>query len=240
MKRVLLPRPAGDDVDAALLRERGFDVVSDPYISVQFFDDSVAVQQIIDALRAGAALALTSSRGLQSIEKALFAALDVAQLRAFAVGPTTAAACRAAGIRDVVSPDSSFNTQGLLELLAEHRPTSIAVPRSGASADSFLSSCQALGIAITAAVTYDTRTVQAEPVSAPALRAGAFDAVVVRSGSAARALAHFVPQWPRETKIVASGEATARVLAGLAMPVAITSQDSTSFSLADAVAAILG
>lgn len=240
MKRVLLPRPIGRDDDVELLSARGYSVTAEPYIEVSDLHDERAVADIVEAVRAGADLVLTSSRGLATIEPVLAQVLADTSVRAFAVGPTTAEACRAAGIKSVITPTAQFDMRGLLEALAEFRPASVAIPRSGAASDEFLAQVLALEISVTSRVTYDTRTVAVEPASLADLRSGAFAAVVVRSGSAARALAEYVPAWPAETLVVASGAATAAEAQRLGLPVAITSQDSTSERVVEAVAAILG
>ena len=245
MKRVLLPRPAGRDEDAELLREIGFEPVSDPYIEVFFLNDEKTIASLIAALEPRSyqptpALVLTSSRALISVAAQLTERLDVSRIETFAIGPTTAATCLKYGLQRARSPKTRFDHRGLLELLEQERPASIVLPRSGAASDSFVEKIEALGIGVTAATTYDTRTVAVEPVTVAELRRGEFDAVVVRSGSAARALRHFVPDWPQGTKIVAGGDSTAAVLVELGLPVAITSQDSTSFSVVDGIAAILG
>ncbi len=239
MRSILLPRPAGRDEDAQRLSALGFEVVSDPYIEVHYLDSADALGSLKSALEAGAALVLTSSRGLTSIQSVLDCT-DTSGLTAFAVGPTTAAACIEAGFGSVFSPLTQFDVDGLVELMSLHRPAAVALPRSGAATSELVARLSDLGIGVTAAVTYDTRAVSVPPESLPRLRAGEFAAVVVRSGSAARALAQFVPVWPTDTRIVASGPATARVIEECGMPVAITSQDSTSERVVAAVAAILG
>ena len=228
MSHVLLPRPAGSDADEALLVRAHVDVVADPYIEIMPILDeaSMSERRRLAALLPSAALVITSARALSAF--ADFCELERSGV-VYAIGKTSAAACRNAGFNDVRVPEDGSDNVALARLIAHDRPAAVVVPRSSAAASTFLEDLAALGIEVAAAVLYATSTVTSPPQSVTALAAGVFDAVIVRSGSAARALASFVPQWPDRTRVVAAGRPTALVLRELGIPVsAIATQPDSA------------
>ncbi|MHB0927485.1 MAG: uroporphyrinogen-III synthase [Candidatus Nanopelagicales bacterium] len=218
MTTVLLPRPAGSDADEALLVRAQVQVFADPYIEIMpiLDEDSMSERRRLASRLPAAALVITSARALSAF--ADFCDVDRSGV-VYAIGRTSAAACRDAGFSDVRVPEDGSDNVSLTRLIAHDRPATVVVPRSSAAASSFLEDLAALGLEVCAATLYTTSTVTSPPQSVTALAAGVIDAVVVRSGSAARALASFVPQWPDRTRVVAAGRATALVLRELGIPV---------------------
>lgn len=219
MTKVLLPRPAGSDADAALLQRAGVEVVADPYLEIMpLLDEStMAERRRLASLLPSAALVITSARALSAFID--FCEVD-RSATVYAIGSTSANAARAAGFTDVRVPEDGADNLALVRRIARDQPTTLVVPRSSAAASSFLDDLRALGIEVHSAVLYSTTTVDQVPPSAQALAAGEFDAVILRSGSAGRAVARFVPVWPTATRIIAAGRATALVLRDLGLPVA--------------------
>lgn len=219
MTRVLLPRPAGSDADAALLERAGVEVVADPYLEIMPLLDeaTMAARRELAALLPEAALVITSARALSSLID--FCEVDRAAI-VYAIGATSAKAATAAGFSDVRTPDDGADNLALTRRITRDEPSVLVIPRSSAAPVSFVDDLRALGIEVHAAVLYATTPVVEPPPSVQSLASGDFDAVILRSGSAARAVAGFVPQWPASTRIVAAGRATALVLRELGLPVA--------------------
>lgn len=218
MTTVLLPRPIGSDADADLFEQAGIVVLADPYIetTVRLDEASLAARSQMAARLPAAALVVTSVRALG----ALIEHGPVPRgCTVYAVGPASAAAARAAGFSDIRMPADGANNDALVRRIAMDMPTEVVIPRSSAAPSSLITDLRDLGIVVHAAILYDTVAVAKEPTSVAALRSNSIDAVVVRSGSAARALAAFVPEWPTSTRIVAGGGPTATVLHELGLPV---------------------
>ncbi len=240
MTTVLLPRPAGTDADATLLERHGVSPVADPYVEIiPLLDEAtMAARRRLAALLPDAALVITSARAL----RALIDHTDVDRgTRVYAIGTTSANACRQAGFPDVRMPEDGANNVALTRLLARELPAAIVIPRSSAAPSSLVDDLRALGITVHDAVLYATSTVPEAPASVPVLRAGGFDAVIVRWGSAARALARFVPDWPALTRVVAAGRSTALVLRELGIPVsAIAAQPDSATVVATTLRTLEG
>ena len=238
MTSVLLPRPAGSDPDAALLEAAGVVVVRDPYIeTLPLLDpDSMRARRELAARLPEAALVITSVRALEAFID--FCDVDRAAT-VFAIGPTSAAAARAAGFADVRHPEDGADNIALTRLLAASRPSALVIPRSSVAPSTLTDDLHALGLTVHQARLYATGPVAGRPSSADALAAGAFDAAIVRSGSAARALHGFVPVWPHRTGIVAGGRPTAAVLRELGLPVSTIAEHPDAATVVQAALTLL-
>lgn len=239
MTAVLLPRPAGSDADAALLENAGITVVADPYIAtIPLLDaESMAARRRLAAALPEASLVVTSVRALSSFID--FCEVDRAST-VFAIGPSSATAARAAGFTDVRVPEDGSDNVALTRLIARHQPAAIVIPRSTAAPSGLTDDLAAIGIEVHQERIYTTLPVDERPTSADALAAGAFDAVIVRSGSAARALAQFVPQWPGRTAVVAGGRPSSLVLRELGMPVSAISDRPDAATVVATTLVLLG
>lgn len=228
MTRVLLPRPAGSDADASLLERAGVDVVPDPYIEITpiLDEDSMVQRRELASLLPEAALVVTSARALAALID--FCDVDRSTV-VYAIGGASATASRNAGFTDVRMPEDGANNVALTRLLAHDRPASVVIPRSAAAPTTLVDDLRSLGLEVHQAELYTTLTVLHRPASVAMLAEGEFDAVIVRSGSAARALHAFVPVWPTTTRVIAAGRPTALVLRELDMPVsAIAAQPDSA------------
>lgn len=240
MKSVLLPRPAGDDGDAPRLAALGLEVVRDPYVEVVELrgrEADVVRSRLLEALVGpGAILVATSARAVTSLfpKGPGSVAAPVA-----AVGAATAEACRMLGFEDVRIPSIGSSNAALLELLSAMPPGTAVMPQSSAAPHDLPQALVELGWNVASGVTYEVKTVGSVPPSAERLVAGGFTAVVVRSGSAARALASFVRTWPPATAVIAAGEPTAEALREAAIPVTSVAHDPGAEGVVAAVAALL-
>lgn len=218
MTTVLLPRPAGSDADAGLLEQHGVTVVADPYIeTLPLLDEpTMRARRELAAHLPEAALVITSVRALHALID--FCEVD-RSATVYAIGTSSAAAAREAGFGDVRVPEDGANNIALTRLIGADKPSAVVIPRSTAAPSTLTDDLAALGLPVHQARLYSTAPVAQRPPSADDLAAGAFDAVVVRSGSAARAIAAYVPSWPGNTAIVAGGRPTAAVLREVGLPV---------------------
>ncbi len=247
--KVLLVRPDGSpDDDARELSRCGMVVVSDPFISVRTCNDDYAHTRALELLSAsalhGAWFVLTSASGLRAMTdllgpQAITEQLSSAQsqgTRFAAVGPASAAALRDAGINEILVPHVAHTAAALLDALADVVPATAVLPRSSISAPLLTETLDRRGWTVIAREIYETTTVVRRPHSADALSAGEFDVIVLRSPSAARAVAHF-SVIPPNTAVVAGGQTTASAARSLGFRIDQVSADSRAGSIAAAVLA---
>lgn len=249
---VLLVRPVTvSDDDAEALRERGFEVTVDPYLTVSPCTDVEAggrARRLLIAL-AGSAdwLIVTSAAGPRALVS-LLGESDVRDalitgarrgMRFAAVGTTSAQSLHRLGAKAVTLPTAQHTATGLLAALV-HEPAAHAVmPRSSIADPLLPATLTARGWTLTQEVVYDTAAIAVEPDTAPRLRAGAFRALVLRSPSAVHAVTTWAKQVHPSTAVVAGGPTTALAAARAGLRVSIVASGSRSQQIADAVAAVL-
>lgn len=239
MTTVLLPRPTGSDADAGLFERLGISVIADPYIETfPILDEaSMRARRELAARMPASALVVTSVRALSAF-------LDFCEAErtgiVFAIGAASAAAARAAGFGDVRMPDDGAHNVALTRLIASAEVSSVVIPRSTAAPMSLTEDLRALGIEVHDARLYSTGPVEQRPESAAAIERGEIDAVIVRSGSAARALAQFVQVWPGSTAIVAGGKPTATVLREVGLPVSAIAEHPDADCVVSTTLTVLG
>lgn len=245
--RVLLVR-ADDtpDADARALSAQGAEVVAEAFISVRPCTDAHAADRAADLIAGlaapGAWLVLTSAAGLRALESLLghdevkdrLRQAERAGARFAAVGPTSADALHDHGIGGVLTPTRTHTAAGLLDAMSTV-PASLAVMARSNVGDLHIPEVlQSRGWEVLSRIVYETSTVADRPAAADPLAAGAFDALVLRSPSAARAVAHFGAV-ANTTAIVAGGPTTALAASRLGLRVAAVSPDSSAASIAAAV-----
>lgn len=242
---VLLVRSeATPDRDGQALAALGFAVVSDPYLRVQTCVDTDAharAHSLLDALQGAPAwLILASAAGLRALRD-LVGDRDVARrltsvpnLRFAAVGPTSAAALAELGATGVVTP-RAHTASSLLDRLAAEAPARAVLPRSSIADAVIPQTLHARGWEVVAQTLYETSPVAVAPRTVEALRSGEFSAIVLRSPSAARAVARFAGSLPTSTRVVAGGPTTALAASRLGMRVCAVADDATAEGIARAV-----
>jgi uroporphyrinogen-III synthase len=247
--KVLLVRPEGaPDDDERALRSAGFHVTSDPFIQVRRCTDPAALSRahaLLAALqREGAWLVLTSAAGARALSDIVgsdvlrYSLSDAAArgTRFAAVGPASAAALADHGIDDVLTPVRAHTASALLEAMAEVPAATAVLPRSSIGDGLTPTTLEARGWTVVSEVVYETTAVPGRPASADALARGEFDAVVLRSPSAARAVHQFAGRLPTSTAVIAGGPTTALAAQRLGFTVAAVSSDSRAASIAAALA----
>jgi uroporphyrinogen-III synthase len=221
MRDVLLVRAlAGDDRDAQELRRLGLPVVEDPYLTVTTCQDGGApgrARHVLDSIASSADwLVVTSQAALRALaelagDAELAASVTAGSergIRFASVGAATAAAMEGWGARHVLVP-ATATSAGLLSELAAEPAASLIAPQGGQAMKGLASGLRELGWAVDEVVVYETATSTARPPSADRLAAGDFGAVVLRSPTAVRAVAGFVPDLPAATAVVCGGPTTA-------------------------------
>jgi uroporphyrinogen-III synthase len=246
--RVLLVRSASTpDQDADALRANGFDVTPDPYLTIATCDDAGAparAQAVLDALLlSGAWLICASAMAIRALDDLVGPATvsrclveaEVQGARFAAVGPTSGTALRERGVSNVLAPVRRHTASALLDAL-KHLPPGIAVlPRSDIADGVIPATLQARGWSLMPQVLYRTMPVDDPPASLAALSSGHFDAIVLRSPSAARAVRSFAPALPERTRVVCGGPTTALAARRLGFEVHATATLSGPADIAEAL-----
>jgi uroporphyrinogen-III synthase len=246
--KVLLVRADGTpDDDGRILRERGFDVTAQPFIEVAACSDPDArrrARALLDAAATPQAwLILTSAAGVRALvsllgpdeaRRGIVRARDLGA-RFAAVGPTSARALLDLGSAHVLVPERAHTASALLDALSPVATATAVLPRSSVGDALLPSTLEARGWTVTSRVVYETTTVAAKPAVAQGLRDGEFDALVLRSPSAARAVTRLAGPLPIGTKVIAGGPTTALTAQRLGIAVSAVSPDSRPESIADSV-----
>jgi uroporphyrinogen-III synthase len=248
---VLLIRAASaGDLDAQALLDLGVDATADPYIDVTPCTDVEAGEEVTELFGAleqpNAWFILTSAAGIRALneiggEDLVAITLQQAQERGVkfaAVGPTSAQVLHDLGITQVLSPETLHTAAELVELLSTQAVGTAVIPRSAIGASYLPDSLTQLGWDVVQRTVYETTTVTETPMSASFLKAGDFDAVVVRSPSAARALFEHCGTVPASTAVVATGPTTAAALEQLGCHVSAISPGTSAQDIAACVAGL--
>jgi len=161
------------EATAARLRALGFAPVVAPVLTIHPTTDGAIDLTGVDAL------AFTSTAGV-----AAFAGRVAERgLRVFAVGDATARAARAEGFGAVDSAQGDVHALAERVAAARPRPGLVLNPTAADPAADLVALLAARGIAARSAAVYETR--EAAPLAAPET----FDAVLIHSAKAARAVA---------------------------------------------------
>jgi uroporphyrinogen-III synthase len=244
---VLLVRAlGGDDKDAEALTARGLSVVEDPYLVVRPCDDAGAVaraQHVLSAVEGAADwLIVTSQAALRALiqltsdeeVRHVISAGRARGIRFATVGESTRAALEALGAEPVLVP--AVNTaEALRQELAALPPATIIAPQGSQAMKGLAGGLRTLGWQVDEQVVYETLTVDQRPASADRLAQGAFAAIVLRSPTAARAVASFAATVPPPTVIVCGGPTTAAEVERLGLGTVVTSAGPTAQAVAEAV-----
>jgi uroporphyrinogen-III synthase len=128
---------------------------------------------------------------------------------------------------------------GLRAELAALPPASVIAPQGNQAMKGLAGGLRDVGWSIDEVVVYETSAVGQRPTSANRLVAGEFGAIVLRSPTAVRAVASFVPRLPEQTVIVCGGPTTAAEAERLGLGTVVISPGPTPETVADTVVAIL-
>lgn len=242
MTTLLVTRPAQQAAElVGLLAERGIDAISVPTVEIAPAPAGGALDDAISSLADAAWLVITSVNGAAALVARLTAlgrALPVKLLVA-AVGPATAAALQAGGVR-VDHVPSRYRTVAIAEGLGDLVGRRVVLARADAATRDLRDALVERGAVVEEVVAY--HTVEGPANSRDTIRsalAQRLDGVTFTSGSTVRGLRALLslPEALRATALPAYciGPVTARVArrAGFAVPV--VADRHTVAALADAI-----
>lgn len=242
MTTLLVTRPAQQAAElVGLLAERGIDAISVPTVEIAPAPAGGALDDAISSLDDAAWLVITSVNGAAALVARLTAlgrALPVDLLVA-AVGPATAAALQAGGVR-VDHVPSRYRTVAIAEGLGDLAGRRVVLARADAATRDLRDALVERGAVVEEVVAY--HTVEGPASSRDTIRsalAQRLDGVTFTSGSTVRGL-HALLSPPEALRATALpgyciGPVTARVArrAGFAVPV--VADRHTAAALADAI-----
>lgn len=240
--RVLVPRGGewGDRVCDAIT-ERGGTARLRPLIALTPPRDAAPLSLAAADWNAGAYdwLAATSANAVTAIVAA--GAHPVAGGRAAALGPATAAALEQRGFLVAARPGGVFTGAGLagalLAALDGRESASILFPASEIAGEDFERAMRAHGHTVDRVAAYRTVAVPPDPGLASEIALGEINAILVTSGSVARALASLVAVSGihDDTLVAAIGPPSARALTEVGIRIDVTASTHTSDGLLDAL-----
>lgn len=165
-------------------------------------------------------IAFTSTRAVASIRELGWTLPREAKLAA--VGPGTADALESMGYDVALVPDRAAGVNALLDIWPDGTGT-VYVPGSALLAPSFLARLQQKGYTTHLVPVYTMETLPKAPDDvAQAWREGAYDAVIIASGSNALAVGELLG-WNPDIRVIAVGESAQAVLRRAHVDVAKTS-----------------
>lgn len=198
---LLLIRPDSNKADADALAEVGIDSVIEPLVRIAPTEGSGAARRLADRLleaRTGSWLVVTSPRTWwcwQGLVADLTVRLNVAVaagLRIATVGrATTVSLPESVHSRTLTSP--GIAAEQLLATLLEHQPGTAIIPASSRARGVLPDGLSNAGWQVHQAKVYDVLPLLVAPPSLSRLTDGSLGGVLVRSPSAADALAALVP-----------------------------------------------
>ena len=239
---VLLIRGSGNDRDAAALALLSIPTVSESFTEITAGEKVVAdhLLELLEKIEGW--VILTSRNGLDYWNK-LISPISLEQafarnskLKFAAIGAGTAEALKSFGVTEVLIPWKQ-SSEGLLELLSTY-PSSTAIMPVGNLARNILpNGLRSRGWDVNTGVLYVNSPVKVTPAAVKGIEKGEFSLAIVRSPSAARAFAHYLPT--ATIRLVCGDSSTAETARELALNVVGFAEDPSPESIANLVARTL-
>lgn len=254
-KTVLVTRPEEADGELTrLLEERGAEVIQHPVIQIGPAPDLAPLDAAIEKMRLAASrpamitsywLLFSSANGVNAFFKRLgelgYDSRSLAGVKIACVGPSTAAALSAHGLRCDVMPETDFSAEGLLAALrpqwAGEPILSIRASRGrNTLVDGVRSWKGANDNPIEEVVAYaSTDVTQVDPVILDRMEQGEIDYVLVTSSAIARSTIHLFGPALQKTKIASLSPLTSQALVEAGHPPHCEAQEATLLSLIEAI-----
>lgn len=238
MPRLLVTRPAAQgEALVAALAARGIDAVHVPTVAIEPGDASAMRAAVADG--AWDWIVITSVNGVAGLKAAVPLAVTT---RVAAVGSSTAAALRDAGMR-VDHVPAQFTTRAVADGLGDVRGARVLLARADAATPDLHAALVAAGAEVREVVAY--RTLEGPRGARPWLRAALdtpLDGVTFTSGSAVRGLVALLADDPerlavaRRLPAACIGPVTAAEAERLGWRAAVVADAHTAIGLADAIA----
>ncbi|MFM8858052.1 MAG: uroporphyrinogen-III synthase [Actinomycetota bacterium] len=238
---VLLIRPADNDVDREELSRRGISVVECPLLRVETLADAAGAMKMIEHLVPGHWLTAVSGNAIRSLTELVgvekLRRLVSSGVKCAAVGEATAQHLVGLGAEHVVVPERN-DAAALADALVELEPNGTAViPKGNLAMATLPSVLRTAGWTVYSEIVYRILEITEPPEILDQLEQGDFAAIVVRSPSAARALARWVG--PSAPPVVCAGQTTAIAIREAGMKEAAVARSARPKDIADAVAAVI-
>lgn len=241
--RILVTRPEAQAGElATMLRDRGLAAVCVPTVAIEHAEAESGLDALPRALDGAAWLVLTSANGAEAVAERLHRGRDLPDsVRVAAVGPATADALRAAGMRVDHVPAQYLTVaiaRGLGELVGER----VVMARADAATPDLRHALEARGARVTEVVAY--RTVEGPARSRDALHAAfasGLDGLAFTSSSTVRGLLRLASPIERgrarNLNAFCIGPVTAATARQLGFEIAAVADEHTAAGLADVIAA---
>lgn len=199
---ILVTRPASQAAPLSdLLRAHGIGVVEVPTVEIDTASSAADLDRMLDTLHTADWLVITSANGATALADRLRAngrSLP-SDLRVAAVGPATADALRASGIR-VDHVPKQYLTVAIVDGLGDLAGRRVVLARADAATPALRDALRARGARVEEVVAY--RTVEGPAASREALRValeGSLDGIAFTSGSTVRGLLRLADAATRPT-----------------------------------------
>ncbi len=243
-RRVLVTRSrAQASALSRRLEELGAEAIEVPAIEVRPPEDWLPLDRAIARLPEFAWIVFTSVNAVDSFFGRLDAAgrdaRALAGVRVAAIGPATAEALRARGLRADYAPQR-FTTEALAQGLAVTPGARVLLPRADIAPEELVRDLTARGAAVEQVVAYRTVTPEgSRELAREALAGGRVDMVTFTSSSTVQNLVSLLGKEARAllsgVPVASIGPATTRTAERLGLRVAVTAREHTIPGLAEAV-----
>ncbi|BDS50013.1 hydroxymethylbilane synthase [Rhodoluna lacicola] len=237
-KSVLLVRATDNELDEAAFKSAGFKVVCDPYLKISKFNNPAGVDRMLEALRSaepGTWLVITSINSVRFFAEQIGidnfkAAISNPNLKFAAIGERSAAEIKSLGVKEVLLAEDS-NAGALSTAILKHMPKRVILPASSIAMKTLQDAVVASEVELITDVVYTTETAPNEPISISSLKQGEIDVLVLRSPSAARAVASFINPEDVPALVLVTGNATLEQAKKLGFPRVTMTSETTPDSL---------
>ena len=239
---VLLVRGLGNDRDARALANHGISTVSESFTEITTGNIHEALHLIELAKGIDGWVVVTSRNGIDFwsslVQPQSLATIfkNNHSLKFAAIGLGSLQALTSLGAREVVTP-SERNSQGLLKLLSAYPPSQAIIPVGNLARRVLPDGLFRLGWTVHSGRVYNNAPVATVPAAVDGIRRGDFSALLLRSPSAAYALAHFLPK--TQIPLICGDESTAQAANELALTIVAVSDDPSPEKVAELVARTL-
>lgn len=244
-RRILVPRTQPEDAILAAVQAAGADAVGTELVRTTAVDPPTGLDAALARLGTEYAWLAVTSAATVEVLLARAAALGstlpalVGSARVAAVGPGTARALESAGVTVDLVPSGESGARTLVAVwpaapdpgTADPRAAAVLLPRSEIAAPTLAAGLREAGWRVADVVAYRTRTApRPDPAVAADLAAGRIDAVLLTSGSTARALVTLYGARVA-ARICAIGAATAQAASEVGLRVHAIADEQTPHGL---------
>jgi uroporphyrinogen-III synthase len=239
--KVLLIRPNRNEADQLALQKVGIESVIDPYLGILQVDNYSGALRMLKALQNPNPkwLVLTSSNALTfwknllpsgALEETIAKSTTISFA---AIGSQTELQLKQLGAKEVLRADEA-NSESLGWKLASLEPKVAVIPAGSIAMKNLEQKILQSDFDVITEVVYETLTLTQEPSSVCQVLNREFDAVLLRSPSAARAFLHFIPN--PELLLICGGKTTGETLLSLGYSIGLLCEDPDSTAIAKRIA----